>query len=150
MTDINEYKSDINIPLGPHKYQFKHMKNIFFLLALMLVLTTSCKKDDCEPGTLSSTIVGEWSVHTLGVNSGDVEFRADGTLIDPDDALIGGESGTGEPFDQKSYVVNGDTSFEATATDGNNSVSFEFEVTDYSCDEIHLDVLGFESTLRRK
>lgn len=125
---------------------------IFNLLifASLLLVSVACNKDEDEPCTsLSSTIVGSWSITALGMDLGDVEFKSDGTLIDPDEALIGGEVG-GIVLDEKSYVVNSNSSFTATAEKGSNSVEFEYEVTAFTCDEITLDVLGIVAKMNRK
>jgi hypothetical protein len=120
------------------------------LVASLLLLSVACNKDDDDdPCTnLNDVIVGSWSITALGMDLGDVEFKADGTLLDPDDALIGGEVG-GVILDEKSYVVNGNTSFTATAEKGGNSVEVEYDVTAFDCDEITLDVLGIVGKMNR-
>ncbi len=120
------------------------------LFASLLLISAACNKDDdADPCTdLGDTIVGSWSLTALGMDLGDVEFKADGTLLDPDDALIGGEVG-GVILDEKSYVVNGNTSFTATAEKGSNSVEVEYDVTAFDCDEITLDVLGIVAKMNR-
>ena len=122
----------------------------FVVLASLLLVSVACNKDDDdEPCTdLGDTIVGSWSISALGMDLGDVEFKADGTLVDPDDALIGGEVG-GVILDEKSYVVNGNESFTATAEKGSNSVEFEYDVTAFECNKITMDVLGIVATMTR-
>jgi hypothetical protein len=138
-------------------FQFSNLKNIItlkifnlLLLASLLAVSAACNKDDDDPSCtdLGDTIVGSWSISALEMDLGDVEFKADGTLIDPDDALIGGEVG-GVVLDEKSYVVNSNSSFTAKAEKGSNSVEFEYEVTAFSCDEITLDVLGIVAKMTR-
>lgn len=126
------------------------MKNIlFFLIGIMMVIATSCKKDDCEPGSLSETLIGEWSVSLDGDDLGDVEFEEDGTLVDPDGILIGGENGLGEPLEIKTYALDGEDAISTSASDGTNSITVEYAVTDFSCDEVTLEFFGQESKLRR-
>ena len=126
------------------------MKALFyFLLCIGFVFSSCGKEDDCIPGTLATVIVGEWDVKALGIHSGAVEFLADGTLLDPDDALIGAEI-NGVVLDEKSYVVYGDTLFTATAAKGAQSFEFEFVVTDFGCNKIEIDLFGFPGALERK
>lgn len=127
------------------------MKSIIFsLLAASLLVFSSCDKDDdCNSESLATTIVGTWEVRVLGINTGDVEFRANGDLIDNSDALVGGEIG-GETFDDKSYVVNSDSQFTARAENANGSIESDFDVTSFDCDEINIDFSGFAVTLTRK
>ena len=75
------------------------------MLAFLLAVTVACNKDDDAPCTdLGDTLIGSWSVTAIGLDLGDVEFKSDGTLIDPDDVLIGGEV-NGIVLDEKSYTV---------------------------------------------
>ncbi len=116
------------------------MKNLcFFFISIFLFV--SCSKDDnCEATSLESTIVGKWDVRALGSTTGQIEFKADGTLIDPDDALLGGEV-NGMVLDQKSYTVISDTQFSARAENGSNFIEYDFDVIDYSCDKITIDFI---------
>jgi len=116
----------------------------------LLAVSIACNKDDDDPCTdLGDTIVGSWSVSALGTDAGDVEFKSDGTLIDPDEILIGGEDGNGNVLDEKSYEVTSDTSFTCTAAKGSTSISFDYDVISFTCDEIKLDVLGIVATMNR-
>lgn len=120
------------------------------VLASLLAFTTSCDKDDdVDCNNLSETIVGEWTVTALGLDLGDVEFKSDGTLIDPDGVLIEGEVG-GVVFDEKSYTVDGNESFTAKAENGGNSAEVEYTVTSLECNEINLSVLGIAATMNRR
>lgn len=119
------------------------------LLAFLLAVSVACNKDDDAPCTdLGDTLVGSWSVTAIGLDLGDVEFKADGTLIDPDDVLIGGEVG-GVVLDEKSYTVNGNVSFETKAEKGSNSTEVEYQVTSIKCDEINISILGIAATMNR-
>ncbi len=53
-----------------------------------ILAITACKEDECVAPDLADNIIGTWKVARDG-NS--VEFQTDGTLIDPNDALIGAE-----------------------------------------------------------
>ena len=124
------------------------MKNFLFLLAVCFIIVSSCKKDDCVAGDLDDVIVGTWDVHVLGTNTGEVEFQADGDLIDPDDTLIGGEIG-GETFDVKTYVVNSNNliTLKAESASGGGSIEYELDVTSYECEEIVFDFGGIPGRL---
>ncbi len=121
----------------------------FLLLAFLLAVSVACNKDDDAPCTdLADTIVGSWSVIALGIDMGDVEFKSDGTLIDPDGALIDAVAG-GVVLDEKSYNVNGNVAFTATAEKGDNSVELEYDVISIECDEIDISMFGFAATMKR-
>jgi len=126
------------------------MKNLLFLLAVCFIVFSSCKKDDCVAGDLDDVIVGTWDVHVLGTNTGEVEFQADGDLIDADDVLIGGEIG-GESFDIKTYVVNSNNLLTLKAeTASGSSIESEIDVTSYECDEIVFDFGGISGRLEKE
>lgn len=119
------------------------------LFTLTILLTTSCKKDDCVAGSLETVIVGEWNVTVLGLPAGSVEFEANGNLIDPDGALLDEEI-NGVALDDKSYEVNSNTSLTLRAENNSDFVEYDVDVTSYDCDEIVFDLLGFEGKLNRK
>ncbi len=101
---------------------------LFLFVALMSI---SCG-DDCTAPALSENIVGKWKITLTGE---EIEFKADGTLIDPNDGLIGGEL-NGVVLDEKSYeIVDGDT-FSARAAKDTQFLESEFNVTLNECDKI--------------
>lgn len=93
------------------------------------------------PPALSENIVGEWQVSTT---NDVVEFQADGTLIDPNDAVISGSANS-----EKSYVVNGMT-LRVTVSESGISISSEFDVTSNECDEIVVTFVGSDVTFTRQ
>lgn len=117
----------------------------FFLFAT--VALTSCKKDEnCNAGSLSSVIVGEWNVTVLGVVAGDVEFKSDGDFIDNSEILVDSEIG-----DDLSYTVSGNTSITLRAEDATSFQEDTYTVTEFDCDEVKVDTgLGIIATLKRK
>ena len=128
------------------------MKSLLFsTLCLLFVVSSSCKKDDCVPGNLETNIIGTWEVKSIGQDLGEVTFHSNGTLTDPDDALIGGEAG-GVTLDKKSFTVGSNSVFTVEAADSGSttSISFDYDVTSYTCDEIVINSFGFEATLSRK
>jgi len=120
------------------------LKNGFYLLfACSILVLTSCGDDDCTAPIIDENIVGSWEESF----SGDiVEFKADGTLIDENQALLGvGDEST------STYVIVGNTvSITAVEVGGGSSVSVDYSVESNECDEIKLGVLGFTSTLSRQ
>lgn len=116
------------------------------LLSLNLMILTSCGDDDdnCAAPAVSENIVGSWTV--LGST---VEFQSDGTLIDPDDALIAAEV-NGVVYDQKSYVATDDNlTVTAMPSGGGGSVSGDLEITGNECDKITMSQLGFTIEMSR-
>lgn len=120
-------------------------KIILLTFAVSLLFLMSCKKD-CEAPALSENIIGKWEV----VLSGDqAEFKSDGTLIDPDDAIIGGEI-NGVVLDQKSFMVLPGDSLFVEAKSGSSKIDATFPVTKNECDEITLEFLGIGVGMTRK
>lgn len=121
-------------------------KGLFLLLAAATLCFTSCGDDDCTAPALSENIVGSWTV----VTGETVEFQSDGTLVDPDDGIIGAEV-NGVVFSDKSYAILGSDSLFVEAADpaGSGSTSFTFPVTENECDDITLELLGVGVGLSR-
>ena len=124
------------------------MKYLFLLLALTIGLISCSKDDNCDDSSLGTAIIGEWDVIVIGLNTGSVEFKSGGELVDEDDALVGGEAG-GMPLDQKSYTVNSNLSVTVRAENDNGSIEYDIDVLSYDCDEIEINVAGFDASLRR-
>lgn len=127
------------------------MKNLFFLLiASMLLITIACDKNkDCDAGQLSTNIVGEWNITFAGVAIAQVEFRANGDLIDPLGLLVPDLIG-GVVVDEKTYVVQSNTLIRLTGSNSMGSVNYDVDVSSYDCDEVVVDVQGTEYTLKRR
>lgn len=124
------------------------MKNYFLIAITMLALAACSKDDDCNSESLATTILGSWNVYVLGQNQGEVEFKSDGTLVDENDLIIGGEIG-GVTLDEKTYEVIGDDLLSTTAASGSSSIGFDYDIVSYSCDKIEFDFGGFNAELRR-
>jgi hypothetical protein len=133
--------------------------NLIKFSTFCLVLTlafSNCKKDEvvCIPPALKANLVGKWtaSASFLGQSSSaEVEFRADGTMSDPDDFFIGGEL-NGQPSTEKTFEVAADqkaVTFKAASDSG--WLSTDYEVKTVACDKVVLSFAGLaDATLVRK
>lgn len=115
---------------------------LFFLSVAMI----SCGDETCD--NLSETVVGTWTSASLG--TGDIEFEADGTLIDANDLLISAEI-NGEVLDQKSWTVSGNNLMTIRAEGaGSQFLEAELNVPSFDCDLVTLEQLGIMVNLTRK
>src|SRR5687767_15647637 len=112
----------------------KIMKNLFFyLVGAMLLTLTACDKDDCEAGDLDTNIVGEWNVQLAGLTIGQVDFNANGTVVDQSGVLIDNQIG-GITVTSKSYDVPNNNTITLTGSDGTTSIDTDVDVNSYNCD----------------
>ncbi len=130
------------------------MKNlVYFFLALTLILTSSCKKDEeCVATDLGTTIVGEWNVSAVGLPAGSVEFNANGTLIDSGNTLTLGEIG-GITLDKKTYAVVSNSMFTVRAENSSNPavfLTYNVDVSSFTCDQMNITVSGYFGTMTRR
>ena len=119
------------------------------LISSLLVLSIACNDDDddpCDAGNLAENIVGSWIISLDDSSGGEVEFKADGTLVDDDDIIVGFLGGS----DHKHYVVSSNEEFTATAVKDSFTIESEIYVSKYSCNEINLDNFGLEMKMTRK
>jgi len=126
----------------------------FLLVSLLTIgLFSSCGDDEetCDPETLtlSSAIVGSWSISSQGANLGEVEFLADGTLVDPNGVMISGEI-NGMSLDDKSYRTTGNETLSLRAESGSNFQESELPITSFGCDEILAQFAGRPITFTRR
>ncbi|HJW28797.1 MAG TPA: hypothetical protein VJ508_06045 [Saprospiraceae bacterium] len=133
---------------GVHLISIK-MKYLLFSLALLCSVLACSKDNNCNAESLSTAIVGKWKVVVFGQTTGDVEFKADGTLIDEDDALIGGEVG-GVVLDEKSYTIHSDDLMSVKAEKNSNEIEYDLDISSFSCDEIVFDLGGIPGSLQKK
>ena len=119
-------------------------KHLFLTLFSILILASACNKDE-ECTVLADTIVGTW---TSVISTSDIEFQSNGTLIDPEDSIIGGEL-NGTVLDEKSWSVSND-SLHVRAESGAQFLSASFDVPSFDCDVVTLEFVGIEFTLNRK
>ena len=127
------------------------MKNLMKALVLCTLSCTlsfiACSNDKstCTAPAIEENIIGKWEMS----NGKEVEFLADGTLIDEEDALIG--LGALPFYDQKSYEVNNiNLIVKTTDSGGNNISSHQYEMESNECNEIIISFLRVESILTRK
>lgn len=122
------------------------LKNVLFLVfTISMPGLTACKKDKCTAPDIAVNIIGTWEESFSGDT---VEFKADGTLIDENDALLG----TGA-MSNKTYVITG-TDMELTAVEVGNAstLSVTFTIESNECNKVKLGVplFGLTTTLTRK
>ncbi|MEO6132777.1 MAG: hypothetical protein ABIQ02_13090 [Saprospiraceae bacterium] len=120
------------------------------LLCITLLLTISCKKDECTPGNLDTNIIGSWNVTSVAGDLGTVEFHANGTLVDSNNALIAAES-MGQLLSEKTFMVPSNTTvhIHASNTSGTTSINNDYSVTSYTCNQIFVSLQGFNVILTR-
>lgn len=119
------------------------LNNIKFLTIGLLIigLFSSCGGDECTADTLENAIVGKWTLLSGGQEFGEVEFKSDGTLEDPDNALISAEV-NGVSLDDKSYTVSGNESITLRAEAGSSFQTGDIRVSSFDCDVILGEVFG--------
>src|SRR5688572_2738722 len=121
------------------------MKNLLLLLSLVSLTLFSCDKDDdCTPGSLETVIVGTWTTLCNGTERCEVQFLADGTFIDDEEALVFNPNGA-----EMEYFVDSDTMIRIRVVIG-SPVDYHIPVTRVECDEITLDIATVEYELDRK
>lgn len=124
--------------------------SLFFLLGLI-----ACKKEtepptpSCTATSLKEIIVGTWTIKALEQNIGQVEFKADGTLIDPDGSLIGG-SVNGVDLNTKTYSIDSNNNLKVKAANGAIFMSTNYAITSFSCNEFKGELLGIAVVFTRK
>jgi len=113
------------------------MKKLLLGLFAVTVLFTACGEDDCELTTLDEIIIGEWKVLTDQT----IEFRADGTIVD-DENFFDTELNE-QPLNVKTYTLQSDTLIvvETANEAGDLSLSLEYTVNSYDCNEMNLEFI---------
>ena len=116
---------------------------------MVLSLSSCDKNEDCEPGELSTNIVGEWNVTLQGISLAQVEFRANGDFVDQSGYLVPDEIG-GITVETKTYTIPSNTMIRMIAGNSFGSVNYDVDVASYTCDEITVDIQGEEYILKRR
>ena len=119
-----------------------------FVLSSLLIFTTSCNKDnDMNCDVLSENIVGVWE---MSFDGSIVEFRSDGTFIDDNESLIGGEV-NGTSLSEKTYSIEGmELNLRVEDPGSGQFLSTSLDVSDSECDKITLSFLGIPVTMNRQ
>ena len=128
------------------------MKTLFYSFFCLSLLLVACKKDDdCNEDSLESAIVGNWTLFVDNDDLGNVEFKSDGTLVDPLELIIDPDDGTGEIFDILTYEVHNNSSFSAYADNAamQTQLYIDYDVSDFTCDEIILSGFSVDVRLKR-
>ncbi len=117
-----------------------------FMISLIFLLF-GCSKDEDSCDNLSSNIVGKWE---MSFDNSIVEFKSDGTVIDPNESLIGGEA-NGSDLTDKTYKVDGmQLTIRAEESGGGQFISVELDVTESTCDKITMSFIGIPVTMDRR
>lgn len=128
------------------------MKNLlYYFLALTMIIATSCDKDDDKCENLDTAIIGSWEVTVFPIAQGNVEFKANGDLIDTDNTFLAAQVG-GVTLDRKTYTIETDSTFSVRAESSVTPQAFvEYDVTvrDFTCDDMSITVLGVNGTMER-
>jgi len=121
------------------------IRNLGFMLLLVSFLLSACGKDECL--VLAEVIPGEWTLP-----GGEVEFKSDGTLVDPGDNLVGFSTG-GQDADIKTWALSGNDltlRAEIDPSAGSGFLEVEVEVTEFECDKMTFDLQIISAELKRK
>lgn len=123
-----------------------------FLFSL-LFFATSCQKNDdvsCTAPALQQNIVGTWKADYEPTATA-FEFKSDGTLDDPDDAILGGEV-NGDKFTVKTYQAIGEDSLyvKAASPTTTNFVETTLPVKENECNKITFEFFGIDGSITRQ
>lgn len=126
------------------------LKQTTGLLTIAVALfMTACTQDNstCTPPAVEQNIVGTW---TITQGTGTIEFKSNGTLVDPSDDVLGGVV-NGDTLSVKTYTVANDTlSVTAASATTTNSMNADFPIVDNQCDKITISILGINAELNRQ
>jgi len=126
-------------------------RTIFINLFFLIFLFSSCEEECNGTTPLVEIILGSWEVYNLDVYLGEIQFRPDGLLDDPDQIFIEGVL-NGIEFFNKSYQVI-DERFIIIRNTSSGGVSFieqELEVFAFDCEFIDADLdLSFPFSLQK-
>ncbi len=116
----------------------------------MLIMLASCGKDEdidgCDLNSIEKTIVGKW-VYPL--TSETVEFKGDGTLIDPQNSTIVGVTSESEPT-IKTWQVDASGNLEVKSVTGSSTSEATITINEFTCDKIMTTYFGFPRTMERQ
>ena len=127
----------------------KHL--LYYFLALTLIIATSCEKDEDECENLDTAIVGSWEVTVFPIAQGDVEFKANGDLIDINNTFLAAQQG-GFALDKRTYTIESDSTFSIRAestVSPQEFVEYDVLVRSFNCDDMSITILGLNGTMER-
>jgi len=124
-------------------------QSLILILALSTIFMASCDKTTttpCTPPAVTSNIIGTWTTP----DGETVEFQSNGTLVDLNDAIIGG-SVNNDTFTVKTYTVTTDSLWlQAASATTTNSLAYTFPIVDNQCNEITLNIIGLNYKMTRQ
>lgn len=128
------------------------MKNFILSLLMLSLVVTACGDDDnsgpaCDTTDVTATLAGDWTeTPLLGVGD-EVTFNSDLTGSCTEESLFSTEV-NGNVSTTFTWAVNADNT--AVTLDYPNGISVEYNVVSVECDEITLELFGFNVKLTRK
>ena len=131
-----------------HFYSFRY----FCVYLGFCIICFGCKKEDlpnCQSDNFSDVIIGRWEVFQFEQSLGRIEFKSDGTQVDPDQALYI----TFPPqYFERSFVIPNDSTIHLMLLDTTSHVltTTIIKVLSYGCDEVIVKTSIFNKTLVRR
>ncbi|MGH1337189.1 MAG: hypothetical protein ACRBFS_13780 [Aureispira sp.] len=123
----------------------------FVAVLFSVLFFTSCDKDsDCTAPALEQNIIGTWTAD-YEPSASAFEFKSDGTLSDPSDAVLGGEI-NGDKLTVKTYQTIGEDSLyvKAASATTTNFLETTFPVTKNDCDKITITIATIPGSFSRQ
>jgi hypothetical protein len=114
-------------------------------------ILSSCKQEEevCMPDPLETIIVGKWRVTSHGFSDGDVEFMANGTFLDDNEALVFNTIGASDVVGM-TYIIDSNTRFRIRVDIVTDKIDYIVQVADFTCREINLSITGLDYTLKKR
>ncbi len=127
------------------------MKKFILSILMMSFLVTACDKDDdtpnCDTADIAAILVGSWDETPLAGVGDEVTFSSDLSGSCTAESLFSTEV-NGNVSTTFTWELNADNS--AIELDYPNGLGVEYQVNSVDCDEIKLELFGFEVKLNRK
>lgn len=112
-----------------------------FLILLFAIMSLSSCVEECDFGNLDNVIVGRWNVFNGPDFLGEVSFRNNGSIVDPDHVFFGGFI-NGISFEDKQFAVFENQFIVITVFSDSGLSFFEQELNTrfFDCDFIESDM----------
>lgn len=126
------------------------MKKLILSILMVSFFMTACDKDDdtpCEVTDVAAEIVGSWTETPIAGVGDEVTFNSDFSGSCTAESLFSTEV-NGNVSNTFTWELNSDNS--AIDLDYPNGLGVEYQVLSVDCDEITLELFGFDVKLNRK